>query len=69
MREKRQIFHSEEFKIIQVDNPTSRKYSITPQWSDSLYTVTSFQRVQCWEDLEGACGEGGGRGDRDGEHM
>ena len=22
-----------------------------------------------WEDLEGAGGEGGGRGDRDGEHM
>ena len=22
-----------------------------------------------WEDLEGACGEGGGRGDRDGEDM
>ena len=22
-----------------------------------------------WEDLEGSCGEGGGRGDRDGEHM
>ena len=24
---------------------------------------------QCWEDLEGAGGEGGGRGDRDGEDM
>ena len=22
-----------------------------------------------WEDLEGSGGEGGGRGDRDGEHM
>ena len=22
-----------------------------------------------WEDPEGLCGEGGGRGDRDGEHM
>ena len=26
-------------------------------------------RVVHWEDLEGAGGEGGGRGDRDGEHM
>ena len=26
-------------------------------------------RTWCWEDLEGAGGEGGGRADRDGEHM
>ena len=30
-------------------------------------TITEIKNN--WEDLEGAGGEGGGRGDRDGEHM
>ena len=28
-----------------------------------------IKKQRHWEDLEGAGGEGGGRGDRDGEHM
>ena len=28
-----------------------------------------LKKAEEWENLEGAGGEGGGRGDRDGEHM
>ena len=51
-------------------------------WENSMYIIyieTDHQpRLDAWdkrsdlvhwEDLEGAGGEGGGRGDRDGEHM
>ena len=37
-------------------------------YSDPLIYISVFVLVH-WEDLEGAGGEGGGRGDRDGEHM
>ena len=33
------------------------------------YYFTVSRDLVLWEDLEGAGGEGGGRGDRDGEHM
>ena len=35
----------------------------------SLYIYIYIYIYMHWEDLEGAGGEGGGRGDRDGEHM
>ena len=34
-----------------------------------LLSVFKRSDLVHWEDLEGAGGEGGGRGDRDGEHM
>ena len=44
----------------------SRVKQITsPGWMHE----TSAQGLVHWEDLEGSDGEGGGRGDRDGEHM
>ena len=44
----------------------SRVKQITsPGWMHETSTWTSVH----WEDLEGAGGEGGGRRDRDGEHM
>ena len=33
------------------------------------WTIKKRSDLVHWEDLEGAGGEGGGRGDRDGEHM
>ena len=34
-----------------------------------LFLFSKRSDLVHWEDLEGAGGEGGGRGDRDGEHM
>ena len=43
-----------------------------PQKNDNLVGPRSLdfdQKAAHWENLGGAGGEGGGRGDRDGEHM
>ena len=58
--------------IIQSEVPDSKAFSFQQsQFQKSLYLDA---RGKCsglvhWEDPEGSGGEGGGRGDRDGEHM
>ena len=47
----------------------SRVKQITsPGWMHETSSITRSDLVH-WEVLEGAGGEGGGRGDQDGEHM
>ena len=44
--------------------PRHWNFSKLPRWFKGAVKFKNY-----WEDLEGAGGEGGGRGDRDGEHM
>ena len=44
------------FRMKQINSPGCMHETSARTWCD-------------WENLEGAGGEGGGRGDRDGEHM
>ena len=42
----------------------------TKDWDWHVYiAIKSSSNLVLWEDLEGVGGEGGGRGDRDGEDM
>ena len=43
--------------------------SIEPEVNLPNFWESLFPPLVHWEDLEGSGGEGGGRGDRDGEHM
>ena len=46
-----------------------QKTKITTDHQPKLDAWDKRSDLVHWEDLEGAGGEGGGRGDRDGEHM
>ena len=43
--------------------------SMVKQITSPGWVHETSARTWCWEDLVGAGGEGGGRGDRDGEYM
>ena len=48
-----------------MNTPFGKKFTICV-YKTALHKCSDLVH---WEDLEGSGGEGGGRGDRDGEHM
>ena len=48
---------------------TTSKEKKNSSWLENKTQLHSIGKKVHWEDLEGVGGEGGGRGDRDGEHM
>ena len=59
--------------FIHLIRTVSNEFFLMAEYYSMVYMYHSFHIHSSadghWEDLEGLGGEGGGRGDRDGEHM